>query len=293
MGYAEAIERQMAATNWPFTKHGKAALGFLREEDPNGPDWDWLANIMARTLPQAAPFYVASHIGELLAGAGATLPTITVRRTDLPTPRGFVYFANHPLIPTSDALEVKVREDRARYGLEYAGEIRLAAVYWGVSDEGVLLVFYAGPAGLDPGFFQVKLLPWDAPYQPNDGIMTPSIRFLLGTIVTFFAFTQQRILVTSSRPIANRGVRKRLGKHIQEIPMVRVVELRRREHQQHDESHAVAVEWSCQWLVRGHWRQQYFPASNEHRPLWIEPHIKGPSDKPLKAPTITAYEVVR
>jgi hypothetical protein len=103
----------------------------------------------------------------------------------------------------------------------------------------------------------------------------------------------QKIATVSPRLVGNRQARKRFAKQLGHEPLVRVVELRRREYQQHDEAHDASVEYSCQWLVRGHWRQQYFPASGEHRPLWIAPHIKGDPSKPLKPPRTTVYKVVR
>jgi hypothetical protein len=41
------------------------------------------------------------------------------------------------------------------------------------------------------------------------------------------------------------------------------------------------VEWSHRWLVRGHWRQQWYPTLNEHRLIYINPHVKGPESKPF------------
>ena len=48
------------------------------------------------------------------------------------------------------------------------------------------------------------------------------------------------------------------------------------------------VEWSRRWFVRGHWRDQpYGPGMSLRRLKWIDPYIKGPSDKPLDVrPTI-------
>jgi hypothetical protein len=42
------------------------------------------------------------------------------------------------------------------------------------------------------------------------------------------------------------------------------------------------VEWSHRWIVRGHWRKQWFPLRSAHVPVWIHPYIKGPADKPLR-----------
>jgi hypothetical protein len=40
-------------------------------------------------------------------------------------------------------------------------------------------------------------------------------------------------------------------------------------------------EYHHQWIVRGHWRQQWHPKRQVHRPVWIAPHIKGPEGAPL------------
>jgi hypothetical protein len=35
------------------------------------------------------------------------------------------------------------------------------------------------------------------------------------------------------------------------------------------------------WVVRGHWRRQWFPSRGEHRPIWIHAHLAGPDGAPL------------
>ncbi|GAI71048.1 unnamed protein product [marine sediment metagenome] len=44
------------------------------------------------------------------------------------------------------------------------------------------------------------------------------------------------------------------------------------------------VEWACQWIVGGHWRNQWYPSKHEYRPKYIASYIKGPEDKPLRNP---------
>lgn len=36
------------------------------------------------------------------------------------------------------------------------------------------------------------------------------------------------------------------------------------------------------WVVRGHWRRQWYARAGEHRPVWIEQHEAGNSDAPLR-----------
>lgn len=36
------------------------------------------------------------------------------------------------------------------------------------------------------------------------------------------------------------------------------------------------------WVVRGHWRRQWYARAGEHRPVWIEQHEAGDPDAPLR-----------
>jgi hypothetical protein len=38
------------------------------------------------------------------------------------------------------------------------------------------------------------------------------------------------------------------------------------------------------WFVRGHWRNHWYPSRQDHRPIWINPHVKGPDGAPLLDP---------
>jgi hypothetical protein len=44
----------------------------------------------------------------------------------------------------------------------------------------------------------------------------------------------------------------------------------------------VSREYHTRWMVSGHWRNQWYPASEAHRPRWIDSYVKGPEDKPLR-----------
>lgn len=64
---------------------------------------------------------------------------------------------------------------------------------------------------------------------------------------------------------------------------VRYVELRaakRPANPQHDGPGSGRV-YRHSWIVRGHWRRQWYPSRGEHRPIWINPHLAGPEDAPL------------
>lgn len=100
--------------------------------------------------------------------------------------------------------------------------------------------------------------------------------FLAGSL-----WIQQKVLVYNPGTMT-RHARKR-AERVQIVPKVNVVELRRREYAYPPgtEGHK-DVEWSCSWLVRGHWRNQFYPSTGDHKPIWIDPFVKGDPDKPFK-----------
>jgi hypothetical protein len=106
-------------------------------------------------------------------------------------------------------------------------------------------------------------------------------------------FLRQEILPVVSVPL-ERHARKRLEKKGYEAKPISVVQLRRTATgEKHESESTSAVEWNYQWTVRGHVRQQYYKTLNEHLPIWIHPHLKGPADKPLKPRSFPIYAVTR
>ena len=41
------------------------------------------------------------------------------------------------------------------------------------------------------------------------------------------------------------------------------------------------VEWTCQWIQKGHWRTLY-RGTEKQRKIWVRPGIKGPEGLPMK-----------
>lgn len=83
--------------------------------------------------------------------------------------------------------------------------------------------------------------------------------------------------VTESTPRAER--RRTARAQLPDRP-VRVVRLRGRQSE-HDSTGMGGREYRHRWIVRGHWRQQWYPTLDDHRPIWINAHAKGPDDAPL------------
>ncbi|GFJ79518.1 hypothetical protein Phou_036980 [Phytohabitans houttuyneae] len=109
--------------------------------------------------------------------------------------------------------------------------------------------------------------------------------FAEATGVVRWLATLRATWLLMSQPVASvqeaefdRAARRRAERQGQPSPRVRVISLRRPASTASGHSDR---EYNHQWIVRGHWRQQWYPARQVHRPLWIAPHVKGPEDKPL------------
>jgi hypothetical protein len=112
---------------------------------------------------------------------------------------------------------------------------------------------------------------------------------------------EQEVFVTHEKPAVDKPARKRAQRSLQQGE-VTVVTLRRAKHIEADFDHeARHIDWSCRWLVQGHWRHigryegprhhavndkySYEPqcATCGGRLTWVKAYIKGPDEMPLKA----------
>jgi hypothetical protein len=114
-------------------------------------------------------------------------------------------------------------------------------------------------------------------------------RLILAAVV----WLKQRIAVTDEKRV-DRAERRRIFKASGKEPMpVKIVYLRRTVQSEHIAGEPTGREYSCRWVVEGHWRlQPYGPQRSERKLLFIDAYVKGPGDKPLKVRP-TAYVVNR
>lgn len=90
--------------------------------------------------------------------------------------------------------------------------------------------------------------------------------------------------------IPDRNDRRKLARAGYDNPEVRVIRLRYSSSQKSDAS--VDRTYRHRWIVRGHWRQQWYSSVSDHRPVWIAPHVKGPDGAPLLTGD-KVYDLVR
>jgi hypothetical protein len=100
-----------------------------------------------------------------------------------------------------------------------------------------------------------------------------------------FAFSPH----TTSRP--RPTLKQQSAKRWKEYPAIEIVNLRLPEKKEHPESEGRAI--SIQFYVKGHLRKQWYPSEKTHKLIWIDEHIRGPKDAPLKPKPTKIYKVTR
>jgi hypothetical protein len=297
--YSVALEQQVA---------------LLRHLQARGTDRMWW-----EALERADPFFVAGRLEPLLH-AGEESPSLVLTEGIVPAEAGFAWFEDGPFVALIGSPTPEIRPERpvpkplAEVD-PLAGQCR--AIVWGSAlfgergatgprlpgieallvvstperRAGQPLVQVSWLYGIDTETAVARNRERDTSGIDPDGRLA---RFVLRRLSALFAFCGQRLLSTREER-TDRGSRRRLQQQgWARDPLVRVVRLRRTEPRTPTPGEgADSPDWSCRWVVRGHWRQHWFPSKRQRQPIWIAPHVKGPENRPLKAPRATVFAVVR
>lgn len=120
----------------------------------------------------------------------------------------------------------------------------------------------------------------DAPVAATTSFGSRSAGVLLSTV--WLLMSQKGLASTRTGLPApkNKAARKRTAAVQRDLDALRMIELRA------GTDHAAAYTGTTsayrhRWMVRGHWRQQWYPSLGLHRPVHIAPYLKGPADAPL------------
>ena len=253
--------------------------------------------MMVDTLRKADTYFVTTEIATILSYSLDTLPDLPLNETLPPAPVGFVLI-DHParvVYPT----------------LQSEGYMPFAAFSWhrqfnankvtGITSEEIQCKFFGEGYGRSLHVLSEVHWPltdsWNKSWSPVGSINSELHERMLnmrGFVTAFFAFIVQRIATTEMEPVP-RSTLRRIQKswHCPDESIVRVIQLRRKESQQRCGDNIVPIDWSCRWLVRGHWRHQFYPSAQARKLRWIEAYVKGPDDKPLKRVPLDIFAVCR
>ena len=267
-GYSQALEVQLKVQT-VLLANFDSVKAEMEEEQAIG---DARHLTIAKAAHAGDTYFWSSEMLALVENAARTLPqSIVLQPTMLPSETAFCYFERPVTL-----------DDRAPVNcLAWTCNPQTAVfATMNMSREGLLPL-------ISGGWQFGESLAQTLQYADDTDSSLKNLSFIGAMLL----FLDQRILrYTQERP--DRATRRRLPVFEVE-PVVRVIQLRRVNYQAHDSSEHEAVEWSCQWLVRGFWRNQWYPSLGYHQPKWIAPYIKGPADKPLKAPRADIFAVVR
>lgn len=263
----------------------------------------------AESLNQSETFFVTADMGRIVDVAARTLPFEVLRQTDLPCPSGFVYF-DEVLSNVDPSLLGQARrwfwpirairwgptrlQDQTRPGIEVAiyadgpNDHLISAdregSQWPASRHRLWLEDYDGWA-FDLDWFHAE------PDNPSDRYPEPDVAQrggVVGAVVwqrkvllSFFRLCFQKIAVIH-RETSRQGTRQALrgGLRAPDPGTIQIVKLRR-EARPPGPASSSPIEWSHQWIVKGFWRNQWYPSLGRHQSIYIHDFIKGPTDKPL------------
>jgi hypothetical protein len=115
--------------------------------------------------------------------------------------------------------------------------------------------------------------------DPDDPDLIGSESFLR-VVAAFWTFCNQKVTAVQPSGIDRHTRRRaqRAGLAITEASSIKVVILRREYERGRDKDRDDDAEpawYSHSFLVDGHWRRQWYPSEGRHKPLWIEPFVKG------------------
>ena len=242
---------------------------------------------MAIGLHQAELYWISTEFTTLAVAAAQALPDLSITETELPAPRGFLVW-NDPVH------ELPVN------GGHFTADITAAS--WTQVPGGVWIVLYARTEHVTrhtarSGELGREIIGFFAPIAPGGGLRygtnpeTPAASSTLSVLLsTWLLMAQAGVADTVVQP-AEKAVRRAYGRANRPAPDVRIVDLRRRQAPAMPaEANAPARsrEYHVQWMVRGFFRDQAWgPQHSLRKRIYIAPYLKGPEDKPLKAPAAT------
>lgn len=272
-----------------------------------------------RVLPQildySDPYFVDRGLVELVERMGPSLPMETRLHPKLfPSRYGCLWFDRPISMPSR-----RLADDPARPGLPTHEPAPMSGFAWEATSVGAVLIMIfswavdnSNPSWLKGtyiGNVPLAVTPWDFSAatlgthisthnreihnNPNEDDTNNAQRFVIGaqSIVATLLLMSQTLVVSSSMPIDRASRKRALKAGWKQLPNVQVVTLRRLDYS-HIDHEPRAIDWSCRWLVREHWRTLDRGLDTE-RTVLIPMYMKGPEDKPIKPPSQRVFAVVR
>lgn len=230
------------------------------------------------SLRHATLWWIGADCCELLAQAAPSMPPVTLDPDMIPDTDGFAFLerpisgqdAWHPELTISfDAIHWQPAIIR--------GLPCVSIIMWRHPTEPDLTPIPLGRTDWPIGF--------DTDYEPQDvpPQSLPSIIEDRQLLAALWQLSAQRDLVTTSEQKPYRAAAKRIARKGYEPAPVRLVNLNPKERRGGPRAVTGGRRYTHRWVVKPHWRQQpYGPGRSLRRAQYIDQHVKGPSDKPVR-----------
>ncbi|MBM4574954.1 hypothetical protein GS896_25650 [Rhodococcus hoagii] len=242
------------------------------------------------SLNQADTYWVSEDMCAVLTSAQETMPDDDVIIDAPPSPHGFLVFATPIVVPIVEefgrALHLNALQWRPARRTLPASKFQPVQV-----DDGTLMQWFTVPADDRERAFCGPFSPVNTgSFLPTGTVLRSTNDVRLGALShttvnlnrharALWTLMQQPLAVLGDLDPTDKQTKTARRAHTDVRPTV-VVTLRRARDGR-PTGDAAAVQYSHRWVVRGHWRRQWYDSLGTHKPIWINEHIKGPDDAPL------------
>jgi hypothetical protein len=281
-----------------------------------------IASVIPHALQVSSAYYVEPDMTDLVVFASAGMDETDLFRYDeLPTECGFAYFENPLVIRdvrntdlfVNGLLWFSTRNLDPVSGEERSGTmIMMLNDHFTTPDDIAKEIMAGKMTHLDYDIYRAVLGRWGVigfemlydgqqigpPVATADlaklveieaeGLVAHEFTNIRRQVHAFWLMLGQTITKVSDSEVPRAFARR--AKKAKLPGRVTVVRLRRHEHPDHGVGET-SVEWSCRWVVRGHWAWRACGSSHPlaegdgrggwRARVWIHNYLKGPEDKPL------------
>jgi len=242
---------------------------------------------MVSIFSQADTYYISEEIADVLVAGFDTLPNTPLGEVRPNSLYGWAFFQRPMVCPFP-----------TRGNVTWT----IQALAWGPfgwdSDEGLNLgIFVRNPWSSHLPCSGMTSWDWESGWDRDGWIVDAGVAdreltdWTRKLAFSFFAFIRQECVSIQHQSVS-RPIRRHLPPSYTAEPVIKIIQLRRRSPATNG-LEPQSRDYSCRWLVRGHWRNQFYPSSKSHRPRFIPAYVKGPDDKPLKSTKSSIFAVVR